>query len=96
MEAGGGVPSLRGNTLNAEQSEWGDEGDSVFVGLGMPFGPLDVALWLEGWRSTQAWHRHLQFSGVWTTFVTIEMSQIILGKQQREKMAEDGLQQTLH
>jgi len=91
-----GVPSLRGNTLNAEQSEWGDEGDSVFVGLGMPFGPLDVALWLEGWRSTQAWHRHLQFSGVWTTFVTIEMSQIILGKQQREKMAEDGLQQTLH
>lgn len=70
-----GVPSLRGNSLNAEQSEWGDEGDSVFVGLDMPFGPLDVALWLEGWRSTQAWHRHLQFSGVWTTFVTIEMSQ---------------------
>ena len=39
-----GVPSLRGNTLNAEQSEWGDEGDSVFVGLDMPFGPLGVAL----------------------------------------------------
>ena len=87
---------MRGNTLNAEQSEWGDEGDSVFVGLDMPFGPLGVALWSEGWRSTQAWCRHLQFSGVWTTFVTIEMSQIILGKQQREKMAEDGLQRTLH
>ena len=43
-----GVPSLRGNTLNAEQSEWGDEGDSVFVGLDMPFGPLGVALWSEG------------------------------------------------
>ena len=90
------VPSLGGSTLNAEQSEWGDEGDSVFVGLDMPFGPLGVARWSEGWRSAQARHGHLQFSGVWTTFVTIEMSQIFLGKQQREKMAEDGLQRTLH
>lgn len=91
-----GVPSLGGNTLNAEQSEWGDEGDSVFVGLDMSFGPLGVSLWSEGWRSTQAQCGHLQFSGVWMTFVTIEMSQIFLGKQQREKMAEDGLQWTLH
>lgn len=90
------VPSLGGSTLNAEQSEWEDEGDSVFVGLDMPFGPLGVARWSEGWRSAQARHGHLQFSGVWTTFVTIEMSQIFLGKQQREKMAEDGLQRTLH
>ena len=90
------VPSLGGSTLNAEQSEWGDEGDSVFVGLDMPFGPLGVARWSEGWRSAQARHGHLQFSGVWTTFVTIEMSQIFLRKQQREKMAEDGLQRTLH
>lgn len=80
--------------MNAEQSEWGDEGDSVFVGLDMPFGPLGVALWLEV-NSGSAWTSAVQRC-VWTTFVTIAMSQIILGKQQREKMAEDGLQRTLH
>lgn len=65
MFGGGvGIPSLRGHTLNAEQPGWGDEGDSVFVGLDMPFGPLGVALWSKDWRSTQAQRGHLQFSDV--------------------------------
>lgn len=45
---GGGSFPWGGNTLNAEQSEWGDEGDSVFVGLDMSFGPLGVS---PGWKA---------------------------------------------
>ena len=59
-----GIPSLRGNTLNAEQPEWGDEGDSCLCWVGYAFWTLGVALWSKGWRSTQAQRGHLQFRGV--------------------------------